>query len=114
MTEAQLELLRDKYVLWDRASREGSMELRDYNRRAADALKALLAANSDAGMATCWLIEWPADRQMPVRYWHPTEGHVVDPNHAVRFCREEDAAAVCKRDHLYHGARPVEHLWCTS
>lgn len=62
-------------------------------------------------MNTAWLIEWPADRQMPVRYWHPTEGHVIDPNHAVRFCREEDAAAMCKRDHLFGGARPVEHKW---
>jgi hypothetical protein len=43
-TEKQFELLRDKYVLWDRASREGPMELRDYNRRAAEALKALLCA----------------------------------------------------------------------
>lgn len=42
MTEAQLELLRDKYVLWDRNAREGAMDLRDYNRRCADALKALL------------------------------------------------------------------------
>jgi hypothetical protein len=42
-TEAQLELLRDKCVLWDRAAREGPMDLRDYNRRAADALKAVLS-----------------------------------------------------------------------
>lgn len=27
VTEAQLELLRDKYVLWDRASRQGPMDL---------------------------------------------------------------------------------------
>lgn len=58
-----------------------------------------------------WLIEWPADRQMPVRYWHPTEGHVIDPQHAVRFCREEDAHAVLTRDKLFGGARPVEHVF---
>lgn len=46
MTEGQLELLRDKFVLWDRASREGAMDLRDYNRRAAEALKQLLAEHS--------------------------------------------------------------------
>lgn len=62
---------------------------------------------------TAWLIEWPADRQMPVRYWHPIEGHVIDPNHAVRFCRREDAEAMLKRDHLFGGARPVEHMWTT-
>ena len=55
-----------------------------------------------------WLIEWPADRQSPVRYWHPTDGHVIDPNHAVRFCRQEDAEAVLKRDAL-RGAKAVEH-----
>lgn len=43
MTEDQLTLLRDKFALWDRAAHDGPMDLRDYNRRAADALKALLA-----------------------------------------------------------------------
>lgn len=42
ITEAQLELLRDKYVLWERASRSGSMEMRDYNGRCAEAMKAAL------------------------------------------------------------------------
>lgn len=46
MTEAQLELLRDKHTLWSRMAREGSMELRDYNRRSAEALGALLAEHS--------------------------------------------------------------------
>lgn len=47
MTEDQLELLRDKFILWDRASREGPIDLRDYNRRCAEALKAILAAYSE-------------------------------------------------------------------
>lgn len=114
LTEAQLELLRDKYVLWERASREGNMELRGYNRRCAIALKALLAEQSEGGLSRCWLIEWPADRQMPVRYWHPTEGHVLDPNHSIRFCRREDAEAMLKRDRISAGARPVEHMWVAS
>lgn len=63
---------------------------------------------------SAWLIEWPADRQNPVRYWHPTEGHVIDPNHAIRFSREEDAAAMIKREHLFGGARPVEHMWIAA
>jgi len=62
-------------------------------------------------MITSWLIEWPATRQEPVRYWHPTEGHVIDPNHAVRFCRQEDAEAMLKRDGLHAGAKAVEHRW---
>ncbi len=46
-TEDQLELLRDKYVLWERAGRTGVPGTRDYNRRCAEALKAVLAAVSD-------------------------------------------------------------------
>lgn len=47
MTDDQSALLRDKYVLWERASREGPMDLRDYNRRAAEALKAALMIVSE-------------------------------------------------------------------
>lgn len=43
MTPAQLELLYDKLDLWRRASTEGNMELRDYNRRCAEALARALA-----------------------------------------------------------------------
>ena len=43
VTEADLELLRDKYVVWDRAARQVPMDMRDYNRRAADAIRRLLA-----------------------------------------------------------------------
>lgn len=46
LTDAQRELLEDKFILWDRASREGNMDLRDYNRRAAEALKVALALAS--------------------------------------------------------------------
>lgn len=51
MTEDQLVLLRDKYVLWDWASRDGPMDARDYNRRAADALKQLLSEQVEYGFA---------------------------------------------------------------
>lgn len=47
LTDDQAALLRDKYVLWERASREGPMDLRDYNRRAAEALKAALMIVSE-------------------------------------------------------------------
>lgn len=47
LTAAQRELLQDKFTLWDRASREGAMDLRDYNRRASDALKVALAICSE-------------------------------------------------------------------
>lgn len=56
MTEAQLELLRDKYVLWERASREGALAMRDYEQRAAEALKALLAEWEEAHNALAWIV----------------------------------------------------------
>jgi hypothetical protein len=43
VTELQIILLQDKFMLWRKASREGPTELRDYNRRCADALQALLS-----------------------------------------------------------------------
>lgn len=47
LTDEQRELLEDKFILWERASREGPMDLRDYNCRAAEALKAALAIVSE-------------------------------------------------------------------
>lgn len=43
-TEAQLELLRDKHSVWRQAELTGPTDLRDYNRRCAEALKNLLCA----------------------------------------------------------------------
>jgi hypothetical protein len=43
LTDAQRDLLEDKVVLWERASRVGAEDLRDYNRRAAEALKIALS-----------------------------------------------------------------------
>jgi len=42
LTEAQRELLNDKLELWQLASVQGPMDSRDYNKRAAAALSALL------------------------------------------------------------------------
>lgn len=42
LTEQQRELLNDKLQLWQRAAVEGSMDLRSYNRRCAEALGAAL------------------------------------------------------------------------
>lgn len=51
LTDAQRELLEDKFVLWERASREGPMDMREYNGRAAQALKVALAIVSEAAAA---------------------------------------------------------------
>ena len=48
LTDEQRELLQDKFVLWDAGSRTGNMELRDYNRRAAGALKMALSICSES------------------------------------------------------------------
>jgi len=42
MTKEQRELLADKLYLWRKESTQGNMEMRDYNRRCADALEALM------------------------------------------------------------------------
>ena len=93
MTEAQLELLRDKHVLWDRASREGAMDLRDYNRRAAEALKQLLAEHSEFSRV-------PVD----VTTHHPAcqtgySRHCREPVHDVDGCNYCDLCG------LWEGAR---------
>lgn len=51
LTDQQRELLEDKFMLWDRAAREGNHELREYNRRAADALKIALSIVSGCNCA---------------------------------------------------------------
>lgn len=48
LTDAQRELLEDKFLLWSKAAREGPADLRDYQSRAADAMKAALAICSEA------------------------------------------------------------------
>lgn len=47
LTDAQRVLLEDKFVLWDRAARHGPTDVRDYNGRAAEALKVALAIASE-------------------------------------------------------------------
>jgi hypothetical protein len=43
LTLEELELLHDKVEVWGRAAKEGNMEMRDYNRRCAEALARALA-----------------------------------------------------------------------
>lgn len=51
LTDAQRELLEDKFVVWTRASIQGSPDFRDYNRRCAEAIKVALAICSEASAA---------------------------------------------------------------
>ncbi|ANI76466.1 hypothetical protein [Sphingobium sp. EP60837] len=48
MTHDQIKLLEDKLNLWREASKTGALDLRDYNRRCAEALEqCLYEANED-------------------------------------------------------------------
>lgn len=65
MTQDQFVLLQDKVALWRKASTEGSMELRDYNRRAGEALTAAIVERAEL-LATLKLLTdnieqaWPS------------------------------------------------------
>lgn len=67
-----------------------------------------------------WLLEWPANKFQPTRYYAADEHQpVLDPNLATRFCRKQDAMAVGKAlnlapsDNLSDRCRAVEHVWLT-
>lgn len=59
---------------------------------------------------SAWLIEWPADKYAPLRYYAAGEQAVMSANDATRFCRKSDAEAV-KRAEKLTGVNIVEHLW---
>jgi hypothetical protein len=65
---------------------------------------------------SAWLIEFPADKYGPVRYWAAGEElPVIDVDHATRFARKEDAAAIIRMLNFNTGwqqaVKPAEHLW---
>lgn len=57
MTRDQFTLLQDKISVWRRASTEGSMGLRDYSKRAAEALTAALLERAALHEVICNLID---------------------------------------------------------
>lgn len=90
LTEAQHELLEDKFTLWERAGREGHAELRDYNRRAAEALKAALAIVAEAGQPspTDAALSWLGDRRdLSIEWYCPVYGDDDDDAHEWRVYR---------------------------
>ena len=77
------------------------------------AVNALPELLKRAGMKideTAWLIEWPADRHGPIRYYSPAEAPVISHDDALRFARKKDAEAVIRAEHL-RGCAAVEHMW---
>jgi hypothetical protein len=68
LTDAQRELLEDKHSLWVRAAETGPPDLRDYNRRAADALRIALSLASSAAAAEAKVGVLEEDIQVIGRY----------------------------------------------
>jgi hypothetical protein len=69
VTADQQTLLRDKIAIWRQQASQGPVEMRDYNRRAAEALEALFA-------------DWEASDPTPWR----------DALHDLVMCRSEQLA----------------------
>lgn len=78
---------------------------------AVNALPELLRRLGHGDCETAWLIEWPADKFGPIRYWTASETQpVIDHLEATRFSRKADADAVVKAMGL-KGCKSVEHMW---
>lgn len=58
---------------------------------------------------TAWLVEWPEDDNVPVRWWNPATGWMRDANKALWFVRESDAADYIAAGHWVTGVKPTEH-----
>ncbi len=60
---------------------------------------------------TAWLVEFPADKYGPIRYWSAADPQpVISADDATRFCRQKDAEAVAHAKGLTN-AKAVEHMW---
>lgn len=58
---------------------------------------------------TAWLVEWPENDNMPVRWWHPELGWVRNANKALHLSRKQDAEAIIKLSFFSSRAMPTEH-----
>jgi hypothetical protein len=93
----------------DRAEQDAALIV-----EAVNALPMLVNAllSPDQVDEAAWLIEWPADKYGPIRYYAAGEQPVVSADDATRFCRKKDAEAISRVEKI-SGARIVEHLWMT-
>jgi hypothetical protein len=87
-------------------------------RHAAGATNALSStpeeASTAAGLAVAWLIEWPEDDNVPVRWWNPATGWMRDANKAAHFCREQDAADYIAAGNWAAVVKPTEHKFVAA
>jgi hypothetical protein len=64
-----------------------------------------------AATTTAWLVEWPEDDNVPVRWWNPGTGWMRDANKALWFARERDAAVFIAAGNWTAGIKPTEHVF---
>src|SRR6185437_11585686 len=67
------------------------------------------SAKAVDGEATVWLVEWPEDDNVPVRWWNPNTGWMRDANKAMHFARMSDAADYIASVKMVTGVKPTEH-----
>lgn len=71
----------------------------------------------DAVRSVVWLVEavWPESNRPPTpQWWHPEHGWMWDANKALRFAREQDAAAYIKHGKTggsWLRGKPTEHVF---
>lgn len=81
--------------------------------RPSEHINSLVADTSSPASVpeSAWLVEWPANENLPARWWHPTVGWCVDANVALRFSRKQDADDyIATRQMGNHGVA-TEHVW---
>lgn len=61
-----------------------------------------------------WLIEWPEDDNVPVRWWHCKDGWVRDANKATWFVRESDAASFINSHVMVGCVKATEHVFLST
>ena len=59
-----------------------------------------------------WLIEWPEDDNVPVRWWHCKDGWMRDANKATWFCRQSDAQSFIDSHTMVGVVKATEHKFC--
>jgi hypothetical protein len=77
------------------------------------AARAILSLMGEATVSApeqiAWLIEWPEDDSVPVRWWNPKTGWMRDANKAAWFSRQADADAYIASGHWVSCVKSTEH-----
>ena len=92
-------------------SRVSAQQIRDV----VEALtQEVLRATTAAAQPVAWLIEWPEDDNVPVRWWNPATGWMRDANKAAWFVRESDAADYIASGKWAAVVKPTEHKFVSN